>query len=52
MEVFDEEKTDTEKIASDDNIIGTGKHCLIALIDCWNVGILKTNPSFANFEIS
>ena len=29
MEVFDEEKTDTEKIVLDDNIFGTGKHCLI-----------------------
>ena len=52
MEVSDEEKTDPEKIGSDDNIIGTGKHCLIALIDCWNVGILKIIPSFATFEIS
>jgi hypothetical protein len=41
MEVFDEEKTDPEKIVSDENIIGTGTHCLIALFDCWIVGILK-----------
>ena len=52
MEVFDEEKSDPEKIASDENIIGTGKHCLIALFDCWKVGILKFIPSFATFEIS
>ena len=30
MEGFDEEKTDPEKIGSNDNIIRKGKHCLIA----------------------
>ena len=46
MEGFDEEKTDPEKIGSNDNIIRKGKHCLIA----GKQEFSKIIPSIATFR--